>query len=419
MPGKNVCEAAKLVFLVIKPDYNKRSVPKLEKSKMLGFDPRSFIIISTCLAAMCAFLCFALRRGIPSDIQGLNCWGFACVVLVLASLLFAARASINILYSSFAANLAVVTGISLMYASIRQLCGGRTLWTVSLGLPLVVAGLLIWPTFFEDDYRIRIVVVSSVNAGLFLAAALTIWCARQKYFAEYFTASVFTLTAFVSAARCTAATISPATAHPLTDASSIQYLYLATFAFSLTALSLGFILMVTKKLQIKLENAASHDGLTGIATRSAFQERAMNELRRGERNANTSSLLMIDLDDFKNINDLHGHSGGDLVLKEFVRRTSTVLRAHDLFGRYGGEEFVVLLPDTDHQMALQIAARICHTVQEPGDGKGPLFTASIGVTTGMPTAEDFHKFLDDADKALYRAKAAGKNRVESHCHIIG
>ena len=145
----------------------------------------------------------------------------------------------------------------------------------------------------------------------------------------------------------------------------------------------------------------------------------MNELKRGKRAAQPSSLLMIDLDDFKNINDLHGHSGGDLVLKEFVRRTSTVLRAHDLFGRYGGEEFVILLPETDHEMALQIAARICHTIQVPGDERGPLFTASIGVTTGMPAADDLQKFLDDADRALYRAKSAGKNRVESHCHITG
>ena len=145
----------------------------------------------------------------------------------------------------------------------------------------------------------------------------------------------------------------------------------------------------------------------------------MNELKRGKRTAQPSSLLMIDLDNFKNINDLHGHSGGDLVLKEFVRRTSTVLRAHDLFGRYGGEEFVVLLPETDHEVALEIAARICRTVREPGDERGPLFTASIGVTTGMPAADDLEKFLDDADRALYRAKAAGKNRVEGQRRVTG
>lgn len=388
-----------------------------EKNTVLEFDPRSFIVISTGVAAMCAFICFSLRRGIPHDIQGLNCWGSACVVLVISSLLFAARPSIGVLYSSYTANITVGTGIVMLYASIRQFCGLRPYRAVYAGLPVILAGLLIWPTFVTDDYRTRIVIVSSINAGLFVAAALAIWRDKRKYFAEHFTATVFFATGLVSAARCLAAIVSPATAHPLTDASSIQHIYLATFAFSLVALSLGFLLMVTKRLQVRLENAASHDGLTGIATRSAFEERATMELTRSMRTGRKSSLLMIDLDNFKSINDLHGHHGGDTVLKEFVRRTSTILRGHDLFGRYGGEEFVILLPDTDHDTALQVAARICNAVQEPGVGDSPRFTASIGVTTGMPLAADIYRFLDEADKALYRAKASGKNRVASHCEI--
>lgn len=311
----------------------------------------------------------------------------------------------------------VVTGIVLLYASIRQFCDVRPYRSMYLRLPILVAGLLIWPTFVTDDYRTRIVIVSSINAGLFSAAALTIWRDKHRFFAEYFTAGVFFITGLVSVARCLAAVVSPATAHPLTDASSIQHIYLATFAFSLVALSVGFLLMVTKRLQVRLENAALHDGLTGIATRSAFEQWAGTQLGKSLRAGQRSSLLMIDLDNFKSINDLHGHHGGDMVLKEFVRRTSTVLRSHDLFGRYGGEEFVVLLPDTDHHTALQVAARICHTAQEPGTHGPPTFTASIGVTTGMPAQADLHKFFDEADKALYRAKASGKNRVASHCEI--
>jgi diguanylate cyclase (GGDEF)-like protein len=386
---------------------------------MLGFDPRSFIVISTCVAAMCAFICFSLRRGIPRDIRGLNCWGSGCVVLVLASLLFAARSSLGILYSSFVANVAVVSGIVLLYASIRQFCDLKANREVNSSLPIIAAALLIWPTFVVDDYRIRIVIISSINAGLFFAAATAIWYDNRKYFAEYFTAAVFFGTGLVSAARCIAAIDSPATANPLTDASSIQHIYLATFAFSLLALSVGFLLMVTKRLQVRLENAAVHDGLTGIATRLAFEQSAAIELTKSKRVGKQSSLLMIDLDNFKGINDMHGHHGGDLVLKEFVCRTLKTLRTHDLFGRYGGEEFVVLLPDTDHNAALAIADRICKSLHEPGVRNSPPFTASIGVTTGIPSAADINVFVDEADKALYRAKAAGKNRVASHCEISG
>ena len=164
----------------------------------------------------------------------------------------------------------------------------------------------------------------------------------------------------------------------------------------------------------ELDYLAHTDSVTGLPNRRATYAYLEHELSRPNCRL---AMLLIDLDNFKSINDLHGHHGGDMVLKEFVRRTSTVLRSHDLFGRYGGEEFVVLLPDTDHHTALQVAARICHTAQEPGTHAPPTFTASIGVTTGMPAQADLHKFFEEADKALYRAKASGKNRVASHCEI--
>jgi diguanylate cyclase (GGDEF)-like protein len=215
--------------------------------------------------------------------------------------------------------------------------------------------------------------------------------------------------------------LSPSTTQPLTDASSIQYLYLATFSFSVVGLSLGFILMVGKRLQIRLEQAATRDGLTGIALRSAFEDTAAAELAKSIKTGRMPSLLMIDLDDFKRINDRHGHRGGDAVLKEFVRRTAQVLRSNDLFGRYGGEEFVVLLPATDHAAALQVASRICEAVRAPGtDGNDttPAFTASIGVTSALVPGGEVHTLFDQADRALYRAKATGKNRVETYADCL-
>jgi diguanylate cyclase (GGDEF)-like protein len=277
---------------------------------------------------------------------------------------------------------------------------------------LGVAALLMWPTFTEDNYRLRIMVVSTVNAAVFLAAARVLWHRSEKRFAEYFTLTVFAATAMVSIARCIAASLTSTVANPLADWSSVQYVYLATFAFSLVALSLGFILMVVKRHQLRLEDAAMRDGLTGVSTRSAFESMARRELAKSRRAQQMSSLLMIDLDNFKAINDQYGHRGGDMVLKEFVRRAGLVLRSHDLFGRYGGEEFVVLLPGTREDVALQIATRLCQVMRETVSPNTPPFTASIGVATMMPDGEDMGEFLNQADKALYRAKAAGKNRVE-------
>jgi diguanylate cyclase (GGDEF)-like protein len=379
---------------------------------MPGLDPRSFIVISTCLSALCGFLCFVLRNSIPREIRGLTCWGNACIAMVVSSLLFASRQSIDILFSSFGANVAIVIGIVLMYCSVRQFCNRRGLISLYVGIPLAVAILLIWPTFFVDSYRLRVIIISAVNTGLFIACAQVLGFSNQKRLPEYFTLTVFAATGLVSAARCLFAILSSTTTDPLTDSTPIQYLYLATFAFSLVALSLGFILMVGKRLQIKLEEAAFRDGLTGIATRSAFEELAEKEIAKSWRSRRESSVLMIDLDNFKSINDKHGHRGGDRVLKDFVRRTNEVLRGHDLFGRYGGEEFVVLLPNTSEVIAMKIARRILDAAQEKSGNEIPPFTVSIGLAIGTPKINGMSDFLNQADEALYRAKAAGKNRVD-------
>ena len=381
---------------------------------MLGIDPRSFIIISTCLGLLCAFLCFVLRNSFPRSIQGLHCWGTACLVLVASSVLFAARERIDVLYSSYFANILVVSGIALMHRSLRQFTGQRQRHGCEAAAIIAVAVLLVWPTFIHDNYRLRIVIVSTVNAGLFGASAFVISRISAKSFVEYFTQFMFLITAVVSVARCGVAILSPGTAQPLTDTSSVQYVYLATFSFSILTLSLGFIMMINRRLQLQLEAAALHDGLTGIFTRTAFFDSANMELDRCQRSGDTASLLMIDIDDFKLINDCFGHLNGDRALVDFVNKTRQVLRSHDLFGRYGGEEFVALLPATDQKQAHDVAGRICAICQQSNTADRNGFTVSIGVVTIQPNGEDVSDFLAQADAALYRAKANGKNRFESH-----
>jgi diguanylate cyclase (GGDEF)-like protein len=382
---------------------------------MLGIDPRSFIVISTFLGLLCAFLCFVLRSSFPRTIQGIRGWGTACLVLVVSSVLFATRGQVDIFLSSYVANILVVTGIAMMHRSLRKFTGQANRYRQEAVTVLSVAILLVWPTFMHDDYRLRIVIVSAANAGLFGASAFVISRMSAKSFVEYFTLSVFLITAVVSVTRCGVAILSPGTAQPLTDTSSVQYVYLATFSFSILALSLGFIMMINRKLQLQLEAAALHDGLTGIFTRTAFFDSANMELARSQRSGNTVALLMIDIDDFKLINDRFGHLHGDRALVDFVKKTRQVLRSHDLFGRYGGEEFVALLPATDQKQAHDVARRICEICQQASQDDATAFTVSIGVATIQPNGEDVSTVLAQADAALYRAKLNGKNRYESHC----
>jgi diguanylate cyclase (GGDEF)-like protein len=169
------------------------------------------------------------------------------------------------------------------------------------------------------------------------------------------------------------------------------------------------------ELQHQLEQEAHTDALTGCVNRRHFLELAQLELARAHRHGEDVSLLMLDLDHFKEINDLHGHPVGDLVLQELVRACQTALRREDTIGRLGGEEFAILLPETGRDKALEVGVRLRNglaTAEVPLNGKPSIrFTASIGVTTITQEDISVGTLLGRADHALYEAKRAGRNRV--------
>lgn len=164
----------------------------------------------------------------------------------------------------------------------------------------------------------------------------------------------------------------------------------------------------------KLITIATTDPLTGALNRRSFTERALAELARGRRYARPTSLLMIDADRFKSVNDTYGHAGGDAVLQALSSCLEQTLRPSDVFGRLGGEEFAVVLPETRLDDAAQVAERIraeLASLVVMSNGATIRFTVSIGVAESEPTATDVKPALDRADAALYEAKAQGRNRV--------
>ena len=170
-----------------------------------------------------------------------------------------------------------------------------------------------------------------------------------------------------------------------------------------------------KALELELRRLATTDPLTDLANRRHFLAQMELELARFKRYAKPTTLLMFDLDHFKQVNDTYGHAAGDAVLRHFSAIARQVLRQIDLLGRLGGEEFAALLPDTDFEGAQQLTERLRRTVAE-----SPLtmasgiisVTVSIGVTPFAPTDSAPDAILSRADRALYRAKDQGRNRVE-------
>jgi diguanylate cyclase (GGDEF)-like protein/PAS domain S-box-containing protein len=164
-----------------------------------------------------------------------------------------------------------------------------------------------------------------------------------------------------------------------------------------------------------LRHSVACDHLTGLANRRALFEACELELQRWRRTPRPLSLVMIDADHFKRINDTFGHATGDAVLRHLAAGLSASFRAMDVVARVGGEEFVVLLPGCDEQAATAMAQRLCNRMAAQAmcvDGTDVPCTVSVGVAAMDETVDGVDAFIERADKALHAAKAAGRNRVE-------
>jgi diguanylate cyclase (GGDEF)-like protein len=170
-----------------------------------------------------------------------------------------------------------------------------------------------------------------------------------------------------------------------------------------------------------LEQLSITDGLTKLHNHRFFQDQLTREIRRATRSSSPLALLLIDIDDFKSLNDRFGHAAGDELLYGLATIMNSVVRSSDLLARYGGEEFAVLAPATDAEGAYQLAEKLRTAIAESSFIVGESMrltrvTVSVGVAVFQG---DRKKFFDDADRALYRAKAAGKNCVMCDGHDAG
>ncbi len=164
-----------------------------------------------------------------------------------------------------------------------------------------------------------------------------------------------------------------------------------------------------------LLKAVSCDHLTGLLNRRAFVEAVELEMQRWARFPRPLSLVMIDADHFKRINDQYGHAAGDAVLRHLAAGMTATFRAMDVLARFGGEEFVVLLPDTTLEGAEVVAQRLCQLLASQAvevGGQAVRYTISAGIATMDADVSDFDALMQRADEALYAAKAGGRNRVE-------
>lgn len=185
-------------------------------------------------------------------------------------------------------------------------------------------------------------------------------------------------------------------------------LYLLLFAGSF-----GMLLVFKERDDQLLAQMASHDELTGAPNRRSVLDMAGRLIAKAHRENSALAVLMLDIDHFKQVNDTHGHMIGDMVLRDLTRIISEGVRAYDAYGRYGGEEFVAVLPGASLDDARHVAERIRAAAEasRPIGSEAVLYTVSIGISWGIPEKESLEALLHQADMAMYAAKRLGRNRV--------
>ncbi|MFZ5566423.1 MAG: diguanylate cyclase [Pseudomonadota bacterium] len=378
---------------------------------MTSLDLRSLVLMSGLMGLLLAFMLFFLRLSYPRSIRGLGLWSAAHAWVFLSTLLFAARGVLHDVATIVLANLVLLVGIVSYHAGIERFFGRRVVWWRWAALLLVLTPVLYWYGLVDPNYNARLIVICLVWAGIFLSMAWLIWRHAPRTFPTRFTVTTLLLHVGVLLLRFFSAWM-PMAEEGLLTPTRVQSLYVGSNALMLLALGMGMILLAGDRLRAEFEHIASHDPLTQVLTRRVFMDACTQELARCRRHGRSMALLLMDIDHFKAVNDTHGHQMGDRVLLDFAQRVTGLLRRPDLLARFGGEEFVLLLPETTQDEALAVAERILARVAEPAEGLPPI-TVSIGVATNRPDEAEIDTLLARADKALYQAKDEGRNRVEA------
>lgn len=342
--------------------------------------------------------------------DGLLEWGLALCVHATSYILFALRGTIPDFLSIVCANCFFSISYSIFFYAVHLFFGIRPrrrwlLW----GPPLLTT---IGVILVLEYMTVRVLLV---NAMLFFQGVLVMQLLLTHKFdfpVRGRNLMVFGIALSIAslAWKFCVALVSPEQVKSIFLTSPVQLtMYLATF-IALVIVSNGFTLMAKERSDAALRRVALLDGLTGCWNRVHIEEVLQHELKIMRRYGHPAALLMIDLDKFKQINDQFGHLAGDEVLRGFGRLLHTDIRATDVPGRWGGEEFIVVLPSSTFFDAVSLAEHIRERLISLHFSFGAVITASIGVAASRPN-DSVDDWIKRADQALYRAKVDGRNQV--------
>ncbi|MDP2030411.1 MAG: GGDEF domain-containing protein [Thiobacillus sp.] len=353
-----------------------------------------------------------IEQTYPKTIRGLREWSLAALAIALCFPLFIARGHIPDLFSIVLANLMLLVAFMMMNIGTRKFSGtplklNRKLLSLFV---LAYVALFAWFTYVQPDIRMRVATMVLFTLAVILDQLFLVLRALPRTMGRH--VLVFSLTIMIGTRviRLGALMLGFDPPTGLFDASASQLVYFAIPAITLPIATISFIMLASEKLRLDLEFISRHDGLTQCLNKNAALEELKREIAHAARHGSKLSIMLSDLDNFKEINDTHGHLGGDKILVDFSEKVKATLRGSDQLTRFGGDEFMTILPDTNIEQALLVA----HRFHEAGSTSHPVaWSVSIGISAWQGKGDSLDALLTRADQALYKSKAHGRNQTHA------
>jgi len=383
----------------------------------MSLDVRTIALLGSLMTAALVLILVVAQGRSPRLLRdSMNLWLGGLVALLLAQVLFGLRGVAPDMLSIVVANtLMAAAFVGLALAVRRFLAITSRTWPLWLPVALIAVLMYVFSALLPS-YLVRLCVVTG---GMVWVLALflrpLVGSLRRAGPVGQQVVLLSVVIAIVTLlVRMLAFVFGTATPVGLLDGTLANTATLTYLSIAPLLATVGFLLMCNERLMDEMVRLSTLDALTGAYSRRALtdlSERALAEARRYRR---PLSVLMIDADHFKQVNDTYGHNAGDAVLLEIMTRLKATLRAEDFVGRIGGEEFLVVLPATPEEEAMRVALRIRERIAEQtllyGREEIP-FTVSIGVAERDPGEANIDLLVKRADDAMYAAKREGRNRV--------
>jgi len=382
-------------------------------------DAKTIFVLTGMFSGLISVVFFSIHRGVYAVVNGVLSFAWAYALFTLFALLLLMRGLVHPLISVVLADTALCLAVLLIADGTSRLKNlpiqhGIYRWYLSFCLVAFIYFTFLAPSF---SARVMVTIFSTVIIFSWVLVMLSRQPFRTWRLGEWVVSVSLLISVMAAILRALTAllnTESPS-AMSILSYQGVQAHYLTINLLATVFIAFGLIVMTQDNLRRDLERLASYDALTGVLTRRVILDLLDKSMAKVSRTGQPLAVMMIDLDHFKRINDNYGHSVGDSVLEKIITAVESVLRKDTYIGRYGGEEFLIVMPDTSHEQLLEVSERIRQAAAKTlirHQQSTIQCTISVGaLIIDASNVDGLSDPVTQADKALYQAKQQGRNQV--------